>query len=108
MPFEFVKDMINLFEWNEEKKKQLILKCLIDINKVQAMQLLKKAAIEVYGVFEGKNPKLPKTDINQRILSVMQDKKWISSYTIDSRDDSYYRANSKKFKLNRKPETKRV
>ena len=47
------------------------------------------------GIFEGKRPKLEKTETNERILEAFCNKGWISKY--ETYKEKYYRAIGRKY-----------
>jgi len=51
------------------------------------------ATVDGYeGLFNQKRPKFEINDINKRILTSFEKKRWISSFDIDKDDTNYYRA----------------
>lgn len=75
-----------------EDKKELLANHI----KLGMEQSSVKVALQHIGLLEylylldGKRPKIPVTDANEKLLMVLQEKQWISSYEPDKEDPSYY------------------
>jgi len=60
----------------------------------QSLTLLNRN--DILGVFSGKRPAIAITEVHEKILDVMVNKRWISGYHVDKKDETMYRVSSRR------------
>ena len=90
---------------DSDTKLKLLSMVLPIIDEVVCKQYLSQYGIENYGgLFYGKRPKFPINDIHDRLLSIFQDKDWITKFEVDEKDEGFYRAVGRKKSTSLAPE----
>lgn len=95
--FGLLKALLQSDKMTRENKHRLFISLLSKLNKGQTqtcLQLLEMS--EILSLFEGKRPKLEKTEENQKILTIFQNKSWISGFSTEKNDPNFYRAIGRK------------
>ena len=79
-----------------DTKIEILKKILPDLDQSSSYRFLSVLKLNDYlSIFDGKRPKIEKNSINQDILTILRKKGWIS-FSVDKKDENYYRIFSKK------------
>ncbi|GLX71422.1 hypothetical protein [Paenibacillus glycanilyticus] len=91
--------LINLLRTDEltaVKKFDLLLEQLINLNEKQVIGALELLGMEdAVGVFKGRRPKFEVNDRNEKMLSIFKTRGWITTFEVDKKEGSFYRANGR-------------
>lgn len=97
IPFELLTELFASNQLIAERKKELFVLCLINMNEVQAKEYLRALQMnEFLSLFNQKRPKLEVNAINEQILTIFEKKHWITKFEIDKDEPEYYRAYGRK------------
>ncbi|MUG46309.1 hypothetical protein [Paenibacillus woosongensis] len=95
--FSLLKELLQMDEMVRGDKSKLFISLLSKLNERQVydcLEILERA--DLLGLFSGKRPKLEQTEENYKILTIFQNKKWISGFDVEKTDPNYYRAIGRK------------
>jgi hypothetical protein len=99
VPFELLSQLFASSKLASEIKKELFAICLPGMNEVQAKEYLSILQINDFlSLFNRKRPKFKINIINEKILTIFKNKRWITAFDIDKDQPDYYRANGRKVK----------
>ncbi|HBE77819.1 MAG TPA: hypothetical protein DDW65_08535 [Firmicutes bacterium] len=97
IPFELLSELLAMQELTEERKKELFLLCLPNMNEEQAKKSLSVIHMNDFlRLFAQKRPKFVNNSTTKQILTIFQEKSWITRFEIDKDDSGYYRAFGRK------------
>ncbi|WP_346355639.1 hypothetical protein [Azotosporobacter soli] len=88
--------LVHLLEVEEillENKQKLLAQSLRDMNEDQAKKCLEILRMHDFmSLFHRKRPKFEISSINERLLEIFKEKRWITKFYIDEKENGYYRA----------------
>jgi len=97
IPFELLSELFASEQLILEKKKELFVLSLLNMNEDQAKGYLRTLQMNDFlSLFDRKRPKLEVNAINERILTIFANKHWITKFEIDKDEPIYYRAYGRK------------
>ncbi|WP_374017667.1 hypothetical protein ABU162_26655 [Paenibacillus thiaminolyticus] len=91
--FSLLKELLRTDEMVQGDKSKLFISLLSKLDEGQVyvcLEILERS--QLLGLFSGKRPKLEQTEENYKILTIFQNKKWISGFDVDKTYPNYYRA----------------
>ena len=95
MPYNLLIALLNSPQ--TKSKKELLASQLKSITREQAIECFTILRMNnLLTVFEGKRPQIIVNDTNTKILKIMKTNKWISSFSVDRDNSSYYRVNARR------------
>lgn len=95
--FELIIQLFNTNRINTSEKINLLINNIKWMKKAELKACLIILGMSDYiGLLEGKRPKFSITDENNRLLSELNKKDWITGYDVDKKEPSFYRANGKR------------
>lgn len=90
--FEFLKEFFGTKEPSLLQRKQLLVSNINNLDSAQVKEVLTILGFTDYlKLFDRGRPTIPKTSVDEKILSVFKSKKWITKYETDSSDSNFYR-----------------
>lgn len=97
IPFELLSELFASNQLEMEIKKELFALCLPDMSEAQAKEYLCTLQMNDFlSLFNRKRPKFEVNEINEQILSIFKEKRWITTFDIDKSEPDYYRAYGRK------------
>lgn len=97
IPFDLFVSLIEADRIQKADKSKLLILSLRHLTIKQVQKCYDLLQMHNFiGLFDGKRPKLERSEENKAILEVMKDRGWIYSFEIDQREDEYFRARGKK------------
>lgn len=97
--FKLLKELLQSEIFSFEQKKQLLVSNLSKLSSSQTLEVLSILNLRAYmGLFERKRPKIPKTNIDEQILSIFKSKGWITKFEVDSDNSNFFRAHGRRVK----------
>jgi hypothetical protein len=90
-PLNLFLSLLSNTQISENNKYQLLINYLPNLNTEQAKKCFESMKKEDWvSLFDGKRPRIVKNEITKQLLRVLQEKKWISSYKQEEKDESNY------------------
>ena len=97
IPFELLSELFASNQVAREIKIEVFALCLRRMNEAQAKEYLCTLEMKDFlSLFNRKRPKFEVNDINEQILTIFKNKRWITTFDIDKDEADYYRANGRK------------
>ncbi|GAA0435434.1 hypothetical protein GCM10008983_10030 [Lentibacillus halophilus] len=101
--YELLVKLFKSEKIDDDTKRQLLILQLPDLYKDQAKEIFTILDMSEFSlVFEGKNPKIVKTNHNEQLLKILRFKGWISSFKEDEYYPDSYRAMGRRLNKRRK------
>jgi hypothetical protein len=97
VPYELLSILLQEEQLSILQKKSLFVLCLQELDEEQVKSALQAQQMDDFlSLFDGKQPKLEKNDLNEKILEIFKGRNWITSYDPDKDDSNSYRAYGRK------------
>jgi hypothetical protein len=97
IPLELLSELFRSNQLEVKTKKDLFALCLPKMNEIQTKEYLLALQMKDFlSLFNRKRTKFEVNTVNEQILNVFKEKRWITSFNIDKDKPNYYRANGRK------------
>lgn len=81
----------------KDQKKELLALLLPEMKKTDVVECLKLAGLDKFhSIFLGKHPSFEMTEVNEKLLSALENNHLISSFSKDKQNEGYYKAYGKR------------